>query len=387
MVDMKEKIFDEVDSLYDEYVKVWEDVCNIESPTAYKAGVDAVGGYFSDAARARGWEVEYFRHNLSGDVVCITMNPGAKGKPITLSGHMDTVHPLGLFGNPPVKIEGDKIYGPGVTDCKGGIVAGFLAMDALDRCGYKERPLRLLLQSDEEGGSFASNKATIGYICEKSADSAAFLNLEAHARGKICIARKGIVTLKFKITGIEAHSSSCATAGASAILEAAHKIIELEKLKDAAGLTCNCGVISGGSVPNTVPGYCEFKANIRFATSEQLEWVREYAQKIADTVYVKGCTCEIEQAGFRVAMEKKDVNIELADKINAIFEKAGMSTLEKMSGTGGSDAADVTVYGKVPCVDNLGTVGFRIHSPEEYGELESLREMGKRLAAIIYYFE
>ena len=64
-----------------------------------------------------------------------------------------------------------------------------------------------------------------------------------------------------------------------------------------------------------------------------------------------------------------------------------MSTLEKMSGTGGSDAADVTVYGKVPCVDNLGTVGFRIHSPEEYGELESLREMGKRLATIIYYFE
>lgn len=382
---MKDLIFNRVDELYPEYVKMWEDVCNIESPTAYKAGVDAVGGYFSDAARARGWEVEYFRHNLSGDVVCITMNPGAKGKPITLSGHMDTVHPLGLFGNPPVKIEGDKIYGPGVADCKGGIVVGFLAMDALFRCGYKERPVRLLLQSDEEGGSSGSNKATIGYICEKSADSEAFINLESHTRGKVCVGRKGIVTFKFKVYGIEAHSSRCATDGASAICEAAHKIIELEKLKDASGLTCNCGVISGGSVPNTVPGYCEFKANIRFATSEQLEWVREYVKKVADTVYVKGCTCEIEQAGFRVAMEKSERNYRLAENINKALEKAGLPAFENMTSTGGSDAADVTAYGRVACVDNLGAAGGKIHSPDEYGELESLREMGKCLAAIIYY--
>ena len=37
------------------------------------------------------------------------MNPDAEGTPVTLSGHMDTVHPLGLFGNPPSKIEGGKI--------------------------------------------------------------------------------------------------------------------------------------------------------------------------------------------------------------------------------------------------------------------------------------
>ena len=74
MVDMKEKIFDEVDSLYDEYVKVWVDCCNIESPTAYKEGVDAVGKFFSDMAEARGWLVETFPHPISGDVVCITMN-------------------------------------------------------------------------------------------------------------------------------------------------------------------------------------------------------------------------------------------------------------------------------------------------------------------------
>lgn len=381
---MSEKLFSAIDSMYDSYVKVWEDVCNIESPTKYKVGVDAVGNYFAEMAQVRGWRVERFEHPISGDVVAITMNPDSKEKPITLSGHMDTVHPIGLFGTPAVRIEDGKIFGPGVLDCKGGIVAAALAMDALRRVGFDKRPVLLLLQSDEEGGSMGSNKATIGYMCEKAKDSVAFLNLEGYAPGKVCIARKGIITFTFKIKGIEAHSSRCATDGANAIAEAAHKIIELEKLKDAEGLTCNCGVISGGSVPNTVAGYCEFKANIRFATADQLEWVRGYVKEIADTAHVKGCVCELEQTGFRVAMQYEERNQRLLDRMNEIFESVGMSTLEAMSGKGGSDAADATVYG-IPCLDSLGTAGGRIHSPDEFSYLESLRESAKRLAAVAYY--
>ena len=381
---MSEKLFSAIDSMYDSYVKVWEDVCNIESPTKYKVGVDAVGNYFAEMAQVRGWRVERFEHPISGDVVAITMNPDSKEKPITLSGHMDTVHPIGLFGTPAVRIEDGKIFGPGVLDCKGGIVAAALAMDALRRVGFDKRPVLLLLQSDEEGGSMGSNKATIGYMCEKAKDSVAFLNLEGYAPGKVCIARKGIITFTFKIKGIEAHSSRCATDGANAIAEAAHKIIELEKLKDAEGLTCNCGVISGGSVPNTVAGYCEFKANIRFATADQLEWVRGYVKEIADTAHVKGCVCELEQTGFRVAMQYEERNQRLLDRMNEIFESVGMSTLEAMSGKGGSDAADATVYG-IPCLDSLGAAGGRIHSPDEFSYLESLRESAKRLAAVAYY--
>jgi len=199
---------------------------------------------------------------------------------------------------------------------------------------------------------------------------------------KSCILRKGIITYVFKVHGIEAHSSICATHGANAIAEAAHKIIELEKLKDAKGLTCNCGVISGGSVPNTVAGYCEFKANIRYATAEQLEWVSEYVKKVADTVYVEGCTCEVERFGFRVAMEYAERNAELLDKINLIFDKFGMSRFEPMAGNGGSDAADATAFG-ITCLDNFGADGGRIHSPEEFALLEELHDMPKRLAAII----
>ena len=382
---MKETVFCEIDRLYPEYVKFWENICNIESPTASKAGVDAVGRFIADAARARGWEIEVFPQTVSGDVVCITMNPDAKGERIVLSGHMDTVHPIGTFGTPAVRIEGDRIYGPGVTDCKGGIAEAFLTMDALDRVGYRARPIMLLLQSDEEVGSRTSNKATIRYMCEKADGATAFINLEENVRDGICVARKGIITFTFRIHGVEAHSSSCATSGASAILEAAHKIIELEKLKDAEGLTCNVGLISGGSTPNTVPGSCEFKANVRFATAEQLEWVKAYAMKVADTVYVQGCTCDMEVFGFRVAMEEKQINLDLVERMNVAFEKAGLSRLSPIKCTGGSDAADVTTYGKTPCVDNMGVHGRRIHSPQENADLASLSEMAKRLAAVILY--
>lgn len=377
-----QKIFDTIDSLYDKHVSIWEDVCNIESPTANKEGVDAVGRYFSDFAKEKGWQVEIFPQPLVGDVVCITMNPNAKGQPVSISGHMDTVHPVGAFGSPAVRIEGDMIYGPGVCDCKGGLVVGLLAMEALDTCGFCERPIKFLLQSDEENGSHLSKKATIQHICEQAKDSVAFLNLEGHTPGTMCITRKGIITFTFKIYGIEAHSSKCATSGANAIAEAAHKIIEMEKLKDNAGLTCNCGVISGGTVPNTVAGYCEFKANIRFANAEQLAWVTEYAKKVATTTHVEGCTCEIEQFSFRVAMEPCDRNDKLATRINEIFTDVGFSALEPISGTGGSDAADATVFG-IPSIDQLGAEGGRIHSPDEYAVLSSLPELAKRLASLI----
>ena len=384
---MTQELFNTIDALYPEFLGFWEDVCNIESPTLFKEGVDAVGNYFADFARAHGWSVERFPHHLVGDVVSVTMNRDAKKKPITLSGHMDTVHPLGSFGTPPVRVEGDRILGPGVLDCKGGIVAAALAMAALERIGFTERPVRLLLQSDEEGGSNMSNKATIGYMCERSADSAAFINLEGHTANKICVQRKGIITFTFKVYGKEAHSSLCATRGANAIAEAAHKIIELEKIKDDDGLTCNCGVISGGSVPNTVAGYCEFKANVRFATEEQLAFITEHVQKVAQTTHVEGCTCEVSRSGFRVAMYRREKNLDLADKINRIMEKAGLPTLEPMAAKGGSDAADVTVYGKVPCVDNMGTEGGFIHSPDEFAYLDSLRSSAKRLGAIALLFE
>lgn len=376
-----QQLFETIDELYDSYLDVWEDVCNIESPTHHKAGVDAVGRYFADRARQHGWKVEVLPQPVAGDVVCITMNPDAPAAPIALSGHIDTVHPVGSFGTPAVHREGDYIYGPGVDDCKGGVVAAFLAMDALERCGFTRRPVQLLLQSDEERD--LSGKTTIASICDKAKDAVAFLNLEGHTPGDACLIRKGIATFTFTVKGQEAHAAACATAGANAIAEAAHKILKLETWKDPDGLTCNCGTITGGTAVNTVPGECVFKANVRFATQEQLEWARAEAKRIADEVHVPGCSCTVEQTAGRMAMEYRERNEKLLEQMNEIYAQNGLPQLRMCRRNGGSDAADVTMYG-IPCIDSIGVEGGKIHSPGEFAVMKSLAECARRVAAVVY---
>ena len=135
-----EKLFNKIDDLYEQYLDVWETVCNMESPTMDKERVDAVGKYYIDIAEKKGWKVEVFE-SVTGNVVCLTMNPDAKKEPISLSAHIDTVHPVGSFGTPAVKRDNEKIYGPGVVDCKGGLVSALYAMDALEQTGFSDRPV------------------------------------------------------------------------------------------------------------------------------------------------------------------------------------------------------------------------------------------------------
>lgn len=374
-------VFSKIDALQPAYLALWADICNIESPTTDKAGVDAVGAYCIDRARALGWAVEVHEEPVAGNAVCLTMNPDADGAPICLSGHMDTVHPVGAFGSPAVTMDGTKIYGPGVVDCKGGIAASFLAMDALAQCGYRSRPVKLLLQSDEEGGSRWSDKRTIGWICEQAKDAALFLNCEGHG-SKAVLRRKGILNYRFTVHGRSCHGSNCYE-GASAIAEAAHKILALEQWKDAAGLTGNCGTIEGGTTPNTVPETCAFVVNIRFADAAQRDFAEAECRRIAETATIPGTTCTLERISYRIAMELTPRNRAALARMNEIYRAAGLPILAEGSSTGGSDAADVTACG-IPCVDSVGTHGGGIHTTDEYAYIASLAESAKRLASVIW---
>ena len=175
-----EEFSSRVGELEEKYVRFWEDICNLESPTADKAGVDAVGRFCKERAAALGWKIEEQEEPVSGNPLCFTMNPDAPGVPICFSGHMDTVHEKGSFGSPAVHFDEKYIYGPGTADCKGGIVAGFLAMEALQQAGFTARPVKLILQSDEETSSNGSEKRSVNFMTENARGCAAFLNLEPH---------------------------------------------------------------------------------------------------------------------------------------------------------------------------------------------------------------
>ncbi len=81
--------------------------------------------------------------------------PG-KGPTVVLNGHMDTVNlsPPGWTRNPSGELEGDRFYGLGSADMKGGLAALMGAFVELGNLPRRERPNVIFTAvSDEEGYS------------------------------------------------------------------------------------------------------------------------------------------------------------------------------------------------------------------------------------------
>ena len=378
------QIFKTIDDLNAEYLEFLTDIVKIESPTTHKQGVDAVCKYITDKATQKGWQVEFFEHPIVGNASCITLNPNTKGKPVCISGHMDTVHAVGSLLQNPIRYEDDKLSGPGLNDCKGGIVAGFMAMDALERCGFSERPIKLILQSDEENGSRYSKQATINFMIEKAKDCVCFLNAEPYPNG-ITVERKGIVCYDFVITGVPCHSAKCKD-GRSAIAEACHKILELEKLKDEGSVTCNCGTINGGVDYNIVPDKCTFGVDFRFKTKKDLDFIFKKAEEVANTTFIEGTSCELIKIGVRKSLALSDNNLALFDKINDIYLSCGFEKEQKIFSVGGSDSADISSAG-ITCLDGFGPKGANIHKNNEFLYYETLSVSAKKMAIIACFIK
>lgn len=377
------QVFDVIEQLEEKYIRVWEEICTIESPTTFKEGVDAVGQYCITMAKEFGWQVETHHEEVSGDPICITMNSDSARQAICLSAHMDTVHAVGAFGTPAVRMDDTYIYGPGVRDCKGGIVAGFMIMEALHKCGYTRRPIKLILQSDEENSSITSDKRTVEFMAEKAKDCLAFFNLESFEQNKVTVRRKGIMKYRFDITGKAGHAGKCYNY-TSAIAEAAHKILEVEKWKDREGITCNVGTVIGGTGINVVPETCSFQVDVRFADSRQQESIIKYLEAVADTANIPGSSCVLTLVSQRSAMPKFAPNDELVENMNAVFQRTGLPVLTPTAVPGGSDCSDLVTRG-ITGLDSLGIEGTDSHSLKEKAELASLVRCAKRMAALAIY--
>lgn len=364
-----EKLFACIDGLSEEYLAVLEDVCRLESPTHDKGRVDAVGRYFAQRARAKGWQVEVRKMEGAGDPLCITLNPQIMAAPITLSGHIDTVHPVGSFGAEIVRRDEENLYGPGTADCKGGVVAAFLAMDALERCGFAARPVQLIIQTDEETNSTNSQQQTVQFMCEKAEGSLAFLNGECTRQGAAVIGRKGILRYALTVHGDAAVAQA----------EANRKLQQIEQMKQWDGLICNSRMVY-----NTAPDQaCVLIVTIFFVDDEQCRQAQALVQDVAQQPCGDGCTCTLEQVSLRPSMPLTRRNEQLMQRLNEIWQTNGLQGLETVISPAGSDAAYITRMG-IPCVDGIGVSGGLIHSTGEYIRLDSLAESAKRMAGAVW---
>lgn len=377
-----ERIFSIIESKQKEYEVLLEELVTIESYTPDKAGVDAVGDRIRSFAEGKGFHVEKIPFEKAGNCLLITWNEEAALPPVAFTGHLDTVFPVGTFEKPVFRRENGKFFGPGVCDMKGGLVVGLLVMDVLKEAGYCKRPLKFIIIGDEELSEGLSGEAGKSFIRDSARGCAAAITLEGGDGKNVTVGRKGSIRYKVRVTGRAAHAGVHYAEGISAIKEAAWKILEIEKPSDQEQITYNCGLINGGTAPNTVPENAEFTLYNRYWRMEQRQEIKDHVEGIIAKSFIPGTHSTFEVIGERLPMEATKDNYALAAHINAVCLKYDFGERTPYLKSSGSDASYTTMAG-IPSVCSMGPIGGRAHSTEEYLLAETLISSAKVLAATI----
>ena len=379
---MKAHIQPVLDQLSPSYVSLWEELCSLESPSDCKPALDQVVARIHTLCRQKGYTVTEKEFARAGNFLRIDLPGDPDQAPIVLMAHLDTVHKVGAFGTPPVKIQGDTIFGPGVVDCKGGAVQALLVLEALMQSGLPHRPVRVLLTTDEEVGSRFSGPEGIDFIRENVADAAAVFNCETGRRNTLTVGRKGIARLKIDITGKSAHAGNAYFDGASAIREAAHKILAIEGLSQPEHETYNCGVINGGTQANVVPAQCSITVDVRSLDEEGLSNAIERVHTIAQRSFVPGTSACVSILSHRPPMAPTPQNKQLFETLKKIAQDNGLESFQPVCKGGGSDATYPTQLG-IPTVCSCGVVGAGEHTLAEQARISSLQERALLLVLAI----
>lgn len=371
-----------LDQCREEMLFLWETLVRMESPSADPEAIDRLASHLDTYCRALGMETEKFRPEGAGTCLAAA-TPARALPPILLLGHMDTVHPVGSFPGGPWRLEGGSVYGPGAHDCKGGLVIALYVIRALQHAGYDRRQLRLALVSDEETGHSLSQMASVEFL-ERHAQGcgAAFTFESGLLNGDIVTGRKGGGIVQLQVRGIASHAGTAPEQGASAVLEAARKVVAIEDLTDFSRVTFNCGIIRGGSSVNTIPAHCEVDICVRFHTNRDRDEALSALQSICGRVETPGTQCTLSPLAGFPAMEETDRTAALFALYRETSTALGLGTPESVYSAGCSDSAYTTALG-IPALCALGVLGQGQHSPDEHAFADSLLPQAKRLAAAI----
>lgn len=234
-----------------QYLRELETIVNIDSGSRNPAGTREVAAFLEEKYRQQGFLTELV--SVGPEVGPVLVATNAPDEPIDLLfiGHTDTVFLDGEASRRPFKIEGERLYGPGVYDMKGCSLLTAYLLENLPEELKGNLNICVIHNPDEEISSFYSREV----IIEKAKTAKfAFVMEPSSADGSMIKERKGIEKLKIHFKGRPSHAGDAPQEGRSAINELAHWIVRMNTLIDYdAGVSVNAGTIQGGSVPNVVP--------------------------------------------------------------------------------------------------------------------------------------
>ena len=317
--------------------------------------------------------------NGFADNLIVRNQAAGEGSGIVILSHIDTVHPVGTLRGPlPFRRDGDRLYGPGLFDMKGGAYMALEAFRQVARAKSARLPVTYVFTPDEEVGSPTSR-----HIIEREAKRARYVLVTEPARdgGKVVTARKGVGRFEMKTIGVPAHSGARHQDGRSAIREMARQVLAIEDMTDyARGVTTTVGVIAGGTAPNVVPQHCRITVDLRVrdvAAGEEFE-----AKILGLTPFDPGVKLEVTGGMNRPPFEKSAAIDVLFRHAQAVARGIGF-TLEHTEMTGGGSDGNFTAALGVPTLDGLGIDGDGAHTEWEHGLISSIEPRTRLMRGLL----
>lgn len=340
---------------------------SIESPSHDAKSVNKVVDHVEGQMKDLGLKLERIPgRDGFGDILEAKTPPnwnvGGEGKGILVLAHLDTVHPIGMIEKElKVRREGDSIFGPGIYDMKAGGYIAYYALRHLVRQGKRTKlPVTFLFIPEEEVGS-PTSRARI----EEAAKGHKYaLVMEPGRDGdKVVTSRKGVGRFTLKVKGRAAHSGVRHQDGRSAILEMARQIVRIEEKTDyERGITCNVGLIKGGSGVNVTPAECSIDVDLRVPSQQLAEEMTHWFLNLEPIG--KDVTLEVTGEMNRPPYQKDAGITDLFQKAQAIYREIGKELADVPLTGGGSDGNFTAALG-IPTLDGLGADGKGAHAIDE----------------------
>jgi glutamate carboxypeptidase len=349
-----------------------------ESPTFDAGAVNRMMGVAGRDLAMMGATVERIPGRMGfGDCVRARFPHVKRGEPgILIMGHFDTVHPVGTLAQLPFRREGDRAYGPGILDMKGGNFIALEALRQLQRAGIATHlPVTVLFTSDEEVGS----PSTRDLIEAEGARHRYVLVPEpANRDGGVVSGRYAIARYNLEAVGRPSHAGATLSEGRSAVREMARRVLDIEAMT-TADCTFSVGVVQGGQWVNCVPTTCRGEALSMAKRQEDLD--RGVAAMLALSTADGDVRFTVRRGVTRPVWEPDAGTMALYDRARSIAAGLGLDLPHGSSG-GGSDGNFTGAMG-IPTLDGLGVAGKGYHTLEEHIEVASLLDRARLMAGLL----
>ena len=323
---------------------------------------------------------------------------GDGGRSLVLNGHIDVVPPgpsdRWSYGPWSGQIDGDRIYGRGGYDMKGGLVAGLLALQAIAATGLPRRGpviFECVIEEECSGNGMLAQRLQTGPV-----DGAIILEPTGDVTW---IATPGVVWFEVDVSGKAAYVGQGgefvnAIEVAAAMIQRLKPAMVAETNADfthpayahmANPLTLSVGAIEGGGWPSAVPLSCRFTCRMSYPIAWSFAEVRAFVER-----HVAAATPEsdwfaahpprVRFPGFRAVGWEYQADPALLDLVGTAHQQETGRTLTREGWPG---TADGRYFAPHEPVMYYGPSGGGIHGPDEYVDLESIREVARVLVQVI----